>query len=486
MRLLACVGVAALLCLGSSIGRAQERQDPLAANPALLAPTILALRGGESDPTQLRLVFDRTRNGATQAPLSVWIGADYFAVVDGDRLTITDLKLLRRFIVDRRAGTLANLSLYGDLMFRRIELARRMKIAAALTRKGGDADLPQSLHQFWIESELGIGTPGAPAAAIVPRQGGDRTQFLYEGREVAAVTPSRTGVPGSLSHSYGAFLHRNLPLHPSIAGRLGESGQVPQELEFTSEASGATDRIVLRLRSAATFSAGFPMPPQMRPVLLPLGTGDPDVTLLHRVLPHILEAMTLRVNDRPREIARYRAAIARDFADGHKFAAALGLTELALRWGRSATDCIPGPDGSCRKKAEIGQLLGDDPRALAMFKAAALQDQEPARALGIWAGLDRHDVVNGYVVDIFLARLFSESGDRVAAARSFAAAFAGDPGVIVLYRELGDHFARVSRLDLAWLCYDLGRTLPNRETPDALTGVDNLEQELSQAYPDMF
>ncbi len=93
---------------------------------------------------------------------------------------------------------------------------------------------------------------------------------------------------------------------------------------------------------------------------------------------------------------------------------------------------------------------------------------------------------NGYVVDLFLARLYSERGDRVAAAKSFAAAFAGDPDIVALYRELGDHFARVSRLDLAWLCYDMGRVLPNRETPDALTGIDDIEQELADAYPALF
>jgi tetratricopeptide (TPR) repeat protein len=486
VRLLYRVGLAVLLCLGSSIGSAQERPDVPAANPMMLAKAILAVRGGESDRTQLQLVFDRARNGEALAPLTAWIGADYFALVDGDRLTITDLKLLRRFVVDRQAGTLVNLSLYGDVMLRHIEVVRRMKIAAALTKKGGDAELPQSLDQFWIESELGIGAPGKPVSAIVPNQGGDRTQFLYNGQEVAAVTLSGTGVPTNLSHSYGTFLRRTLPLHPSIARWLSESGQVPRELAFTSEARGETDKIVLRLRSANTVSADFPMPPHMTLLLLPWGTNDPDAALLRDVLPHMLEAMTLRTNDRTNEIARSQATIAHDFADGHKFAAALSLTELALRWGRSATECIPGPAGSCRKKEEIERLLGDDPRAVAMFKAAALQDQEPAKALAIWGSLDRHDVANGYVVDIFLARLFSESGDRVAAAKSFSAAFAGDPSIGMLYRELGDHFARVSRLDLAWLCYDLGRALPNREKPDALTSVDNLEQGLFQAYPEMF
>lgn len=485
MRLLVCVGLTLLVCLGSSTVDAEGRPGALA-NPMMPTETILALRGSELDLTQLQLVFDRTRNGEVVAPLTAWIGANYFALVDGDRLTITDLKLLRRFVVDRQAGTFVNLSLYGDVMLRHIELARRMNIATAITNKAGNSELPQSLDQFWIESELGMGGPGKPLSAVVPHQGGDRTQFLYNGQEVAAVTPGDKDVPINLTHSYRAFLRHTLPLHPSIARWLSENGEVPKELAFTSEARGETDKIVLRLRSAATVAAHFPMTPGLTLVLLPWGTNDPDVALLRDVLPHMREAITLHAGDRASDITQYQAAIVHDFADGHKFAAALRLTELALRWGRSATECIPAPGGSCRQKKEIEQLLGDDPRAVAMFKAAALQDHDSAKALAIWSSLDRHDIPNGYVVDIFLARLFSEGSDRVAAAKSFAAAFTGDPSVIVLYRELGDHFARVSRLDLAWLCYDLGRALPNRETPDALTGIDNIEQELSQTYPEMF
>ena len=229
------------------------------------------------------------------------------------------------------------------------------------------------------------------------------------------------------------------------------------------------------------------MPEHLTLILLPQGANDPDVMLMREVLPRMTEAVSAKPADRQAQIAEFRGAIDRDFKEKHSFAAALRLTELALRWGRSATQCDDGTNaGPCWTKEEIDKKLRDDPRSVTMFKATAMQDRKPAEALKLWRDLDRGDVPNGYVVDIFLGRLLSERGERHAAAKAFIAAFAGDPGVVAIYRELGDHFARASRLDLAWLCYDLGRALPDRSPPDALTGIDTIEQELVKTYPDMF
>jgi hypothetical protein len=454
----------------------------------MLPKTILALRGGQGDSTRLQIEFDRIRDGVAGATLTVWVGSDYFAVIDGDRLTITDLRLLRRFVIDRKASTLVNLSLYGDVMLRRVELVRRMEIAAELIKEKNHPDLPESLDRFWIESELALSVLGIAPMAMETRQNAGATEFLHGGQIVALVKPSETEIPRAVAHAYGAFLRWALPVHPNITRFLGLLGNVPARLDYISEAKGKPEKISLRLRKAETVSADYPMPPRLSLVLLPWGTNDPDVALMREVLPHMTDAMTSRgAANSAGQIASYREAIDRDFKEGHKFAAALRLTELALRWGRSATQCEPSKDsGPCRNKEEIDKFLRGDPRSVTMFKATALQEKKPEKALELWRGLDRHDVPNGYVVDIFTSRLLSEAGERRAAAKAFAAAFAGNPSIIALYRALGDHFARVSRIDLAWLAYDLGRALPNRAPPDALIGIDTIEQQLAETYPEMF
>lgn len=479
-RLFRAAGIA-LLCL---CGAAGAYAADLAANPTLLPKTLMALRGEQRDRTQLQLVFDRSRDGQATAPLTVWIGADYFVTVDGTRLNITDLRLQRRFVVDQKDGSLINLSLYGDVMFRRIEVLRREQIAAALAKEASHPATPQGLRRFWIESELGVAAAGKPLAAEL-KQDGTTTRFLWQGAEIAAIVPGTTAIPGDLVRSYRTFLHRTLPVHPSIADWLGQRGDVPSRLHFISEATGKEEHVALRLRSARMLDTDFPLPPHLTLVLLPWGPKDPDVALMRKVLPTIDAAITEPgTQTRSAAIAADRALIDSDFASGRKFAAALGLAELALRWGRDATACDDG--GPCRSKSEIDRLLRDDPRSIVMFQATALQQREPAKALALWRALDRSDLPNAYMIDVFLAPLLSENGERAAAAKSFAAAFAGDPRIPLLYRELGDHFTRVSRLDLAWLCYDLGRALPGRTPPDALSAIDTVEQKLVETYPYLF
>lgn len=480
MRRLFYAAAVALLGLGAARAPAAD----LAANPTLLPKTLVALRGEQRDLTQLRLVFDRAVDGVATAPLKVWLGADYFATIDGTRLSITDLRLQRRFVVDRKDNSLVNLSLYGDVMFRRIEVLRRQQIAAALTKEASHPDVPLGLQRFWIESELGIAATGTPLEADVT-QDGTATRFRWDGQEVAVVVPGTDAIPGDVARSYRTFLHRTLPLQPSIADWLGQRGTVPSRIDFVSEATGKAQHVALRLRRARMIDSDFPLPPHLTLVLLPSGEKDPDVALMRKMLPTIDAAITQpATQSREAAIAADRALIDRDFADGRKFAAALGLAELALRWGRDATACDDG--GACRDKSEIDRLLRDDPRSIVMFQATALQQREPAKALALWRALDRSDLPNPYMIDVFLAPLLSESGDRAGAAQSFAAAFAGDPRLPLLYRELGDHFTRASRLDLAWLCYDLGRALPGRTPPDALSAIDTVEQKLAETYPYLF
>ncbi|HEY5210632.1 MAG TPA: hypothetical protein VIJ42_14440 [Stellaceae bacterium] len=462
------------------------------ANPALLPKSILALRGPQGDTAQLEIIYDRTRDGSATAPLTAWVGTDYFAVGQGSRLAITDLRLRRRFIVDRQQQSLANLSLYSAVMLRRVELIRRMGIAAALAKEGKQAKtnakpaIPLSLDRFWIESELGIEAPGGNPAPLDQRQDGATVRFFHGGLNVASIGPGDAAIPPALRHAYAAFIHLTLPVHPRIAQWLGRGGAVPVSLDYISEARGTTERIALSLREAHILAADFPLPRTLSLVLVPSGTNDPDVALIRKILPRMIEAVGNRAIDRAGGIAAARRAIDRDFSGGRKFDAALRLTELALRWGRSATACDAATATPCLGKQRIDALLRDDPRSAAMFEATALQDHEPDRAIEIWQDLDRRDVAKAYVVDIFLGRLLSERGERVAAGQSFIAAFSGDPEIPTLYRELGDHFGRVSRLDLAWLCYDLGRALPDRNTPDALSGIDTVEQELATTYPALF
>jgi hypothetical protein len=477
--------------LGVAAARADDAPPPIA-NPSLLPSSVLTLRGPEKDKAQLRLSFERTRDGDTVSPLKVWIGADYFALFEGTRETIYDLRLRRRFVVDQAAGSMTNFSLYGDVIFRQIELTRRIELEKALHQDPEQTNIPESLDPFWIESEVGLVIPGAPPDKIERHDRGDGIAvFLYRGAEVAMFKAGSHEVPSALRHSFGAFLRHALPIHPAIAAAVSETGSVPAELDFISEAKGQMQAVAWRLDQAEAKSDDFPLSGGLSLQLLPAGGDDANVALLRQVLNSMIEALAGRADQGPRPVAVYRAEIDSALKDNRRFEAALLLTELALQWGRGAAACDPddkdaAAQGPCHSKAEIDKLMSADPRAVAMFQAMGLQTRDPDKALVMWRTIERSDVADRYVVDIFLARLLSVRGEREEASWSFAAAFAGNAYIPTLYRDLGDHFARGERTDLAWFCYDLGRALPNRAEADALSNIDELERKLVEQFPELF
>jgi len=479
----------AFLLLATFGAAAARAEDGAIANPTMLPGALRAMRGDQGDTSQLRLTFERFSDGRTGAPLTAWIGSDYFALMSEDGETIYDFRLRRRLVVDRKAQSLVNLSLYGDVIFRQIELTRRIEIAQVIEKKTADQPLPESLESFWIESELSLPRPGQDAPELEQRTGGEGVvRFLHAGNVVAAFKPGTQAVSRALRHSYAAFLRYRLPLHPRIARAIADTGYVPAQLDYVSEAKGEAEKVALRLKEARTLNEDYPLPQSLSLVLLPSGNQDPDVLLLRKVMPNMVDAIGARAAaGPPRSVADYRKAIDAALKDKKNFEATLLLTALALQWGRGAAACEKADDAApCHTKDEIEHAVGADKRSLAMFDAMSLQGNEAEKAIAIWRGLDRGGVADGYVVDIFLARLLSVRGQREEAAKSFAAAFAGNPYIATLYRDLGDHYARTSRTDLAWLSYDLGRALPNRAAPDALSSIDQLEQELAKQYPELF
>jgi hypothetical protein len=479
-----CLAVASLLSCLPLVAFAAEQ--PIAA-PIFLASQILALRGAPPNESQLHIIFDCDKDGIPEAPISLSIGPDYFAIVGDDSETLYDLKLERRFVIDRRQSTLVNFSLYGDVIFRQIELTRRIELARAVAQTQPDQFVPTSLEPFWIEGELGIAQPGPIQGHIEHQEQDGTVRFRFVGQEVASFLPNMAAIPEELRHSYGAFVHHRLSLHPAIAKFVAESGHLPARLVFLTQESGSEARETLTLRSAEIVAGPYPMSANLTRVILPGGGRDADVVLAQDLMPDMVEAVAGRAKNGPRSVVDYRRIIDGALREHRLFQASLLLAELALQWGRGAAECEDRFNTApCHPRREIEHTLSADPRAVQMFQAAAIETKEPDRSLALWRALDRSDVSDGYVADIFIARLASVRGRRDEAASAFKAAFSGNPYIPELYRDLGDHFARASRIDLAWLCYDIGRSLPSRSGPDALQDIDALERQLVQQYPGFF
>ena len=436
---------------------------------------------------ELRLVFELRQGDAAPVTLTAWIGPDYFDLIEGGHETLYDFKLRRRLVLDRTAGTFANLSLYGDVAFRRFDMEKRVELAGMFSAGAGGKEQPLALKPFWIESDVGVPTGLTPRTVVAQETVADGSlRFRVNGEEVGLFVPKPGRLPLRIGQTFARFLRYRLQLHPDIVGALEEDGRLPQRLIFVVVAGEDRRPGGLVLRKSEMVNDDYPLPATLRSVPIPAGADDTDASTLRALLPVMLDAVAGKWGNGPRSLADYRRAI--DEALQHKqgFQAALLLAEMTMQYGRAANDCTTGPpDVPCHDADELSKRLAGDARAAKLYKAQLLQSKDPKQALALWQGLRRDDVTDGYVVDIFLAGLES-AGNRADAAVEFVRGMRGNPYLGALYKDLGDYFLRGARVDLAWLCYDLGRSLPGGGRTGPLTSVDGLELRLAQAYSNFF
>lgn len=498
------------LLLLSAAGAAAE-----IAGPQLDAAGLRAARRAAPEQ-QFRLVFDLHRGDAAAAPLTVLLGVDYVDMVEGERETLYDFQLRRRLNLDRAAQLFANFSLYGDVAFRRFELGKRLTLAEMFGEASqGDAP-PLALRPFWLESDLGLRSRAEQPPVI--RQnitGGGEMRFRVDDEAVALFAPASQVVPVELRRSFARFLRLRLPIHPDILAAVSLDGRLPQRLVLVSVNADERRPIGLVLKAAERLKGDYPLPASFESRPLAGQAGDVEALSLRGLLPVMLDAVAGRIGNGPRPLVDYREAVDHALERREGFAAMLLLAEATLQYGVRAGDCVTGPDGGavCHRAQELGRAFAADPRAALFYKAQTAEPKDPAAAVAVWEGLKRDDVPNGYVVDAFLADRLSAGGHRQDAMGAFSRALAGDPYLAGVYKELGDHFLRASRTDLAWICYDLGRALPgpalpgrdandplaavmrrwiedlpvpSRDANDPLAAVDTLEDELARAYPEFF
>lgn len=457
------------------------------AGPQLDAAALRAARQA-APRTQLRLVFDLHRGNAAPVPLTALLGTDYADVVEGGRETLYDFRLRRRLNLDRAAQAFANLSLYGDVAFRRFELTNRLELADLFAEASRGEELPLFLQRFWIESDAGLAASATPLAISHETLADGALRFRFAGEEVALFAPSTQMVPAALQRSVARFLRLRLPIHPDILAAITLDGRLPRRLVLVGLAHGERRPIGLVLRSVERLEGDYPLPAGFEPRPLAGQAADAEGLSLGGLLPTMLEAVSGRRAAAPRSLADYRRAADQALGQGHGFAAMLLLSEAALQYGTAAGDCASGLGwaAGCPRTDDIRRALAADPRAMLFYKAQTTEPKDAAAAVTVWQDLKHDDVADGYVVDAFLADRLSAAGHRREAMAAFARALAGNPYLAGVYKELGDHFLRISRTDLAWVCYDLGRSLPGRSADDALAPVDVLEAKLASLYPAFF
>jgi hypothetical protein len=432
------------------------------------------------------LTFELRHGDAAGVPLTVQLGTDYVDVVEGERETLYDFKLKRRLMIDRAQGVFANLSMYGDVAFRRFEVGKRLTLSAMSDESARGEGRPLSITPFWIESDLGMPTGAKDLPEIEQDTLPDGAiRFRAAGQEVALFAPASEAVPSIVRDSYARFLRLRLPLHPDVVTAILRDGRVPQRLVFVTVSGYDRHPAGLVLTRSLRIEADYPLPARFEPRPLAGQAEDQEALSLRGLLPLMLEAAAGKRGGVARSLAEYRRAVDQGLRDHKDFAAALLLAEMTMQYGPAATDCSTGPGGApCHDAYELGLRFAGDPRAAQLYKAQTTESKDQAEASKLWEALRHDDVPGGYIVDLFLADRLSASGHRREAMGAFGKALQVNPLLTGIYKKLGDHFLRASRTDLAWLCYDLGRALPVQSTDGPLAEVGELEQKLEAQFPD--
>jgi tetratricopeptide (TPR) repeat protein len=448
------------------------------------AATLRAARGAGMG-AELRLEFELRHDSEVPSALTLAIGSDYLDLIEHGRETIYDFRLRRRLVLDRAARTFTSIALYSDIAFRRFDMEKRAMLAEMMRRATAGEGQMLGLKPFWIESEVGVSSGVSPRPLLEHERLADGAyRFRFEGEEVAYVAPMAERLSLRDGQAFARFLRHRLALHPDIVAAIEEDGRMPRRLVFVT--MNGEDRHVagLVLRRAERREGDYPLPAAARSLPLPATADDPESASLRRLLPSMLEAVAS--GREPRALGDYRQAVDHALKRHDGFAAALLLAEMTLQYGREANDCTPAADLPCRTPEDLSRALGGDARAAALYRAQALGGKDGSEALAIWRGLSRESEPEAYIIDLFIANLESAANHREAAIAAFEKVLRGNPALGVIYKDLGDHYLRVGRVDLAWICYDLGRSLRGRTEASSLRVVDALERSLAAQYPDFF
>jgi hypothetical protein len=304
-----------------------------------------------------------------------------------------------------------------------------------------------------------------------------------DGEEVAYFAPLSDRFSLREGQVFARFLRYRLTLHPDIVAAIEEDGRMPRRLVFVTVNGEERHVAGLVLRAAERRQSDYPLPPDFAALAIAANAGDPESASLRHLLPLMMDAVAKRRE--ARSLADYRQAAEGALSRHDGFEAALLLAEMTLQYGHGASDCAAAA-APCRTSKELSRLLAEDARAAALYRAQTLGANDGKEALAIWRGLNRDGAPHGYVVDLLIANLESAADHREAAAAAFEKVLRGNPALGALYKDLGDHYLRGGRVDLAWICYDLGRSLPARSEANPLNVVEALEHSLAAQYPDFF
>lgn len=402
-----------------------------------------------------------------------------YHVTDG---RIYDFALRRLLVLDDKARTVRNTSLYAYVDFAASETANRRMQRGALkaVKMTGDTTM---LDPFWVQSELHVMAPQDGSPIIVRRADKDGSvHFSYDKKDVASYSLSKQVLTKAESATLARYLRYTSALHPTIIDEIAASGRMPSRIAFEQPPMRKLPQAVWVFEKPIAVKSVYPVRDGIKPDAAPSGS-DVGSTTVRDLMPVMQAAITGSASGK-RTVDDYRKAIDAALHDDKLLQAVLLAFELHEQYAQDT--CEDGAPRYCRSLADVVKTAMNDTRVQVLVKALQNKDSSADDTIAALKGLKRDDVSNPYVVDDFLANDLSETGHDTEALPLFANAIKGNPYLAGYYKDLGDLFRRAYSPDLTWLCYDLGRMLPGGTDAPVIGNVTQQEAELAKTYPEFF
>ncbi len=424
--------------------------------------------GGESGRSKAKREDRKPTVEEREYTWTVELGSDYHVLTADEGREIYDFRAGRAFMRSGTAQELSDHNLHALVAFRVNELQNRVSLGA-MFRAVGVKDARVSFDAFDSESLFGLQIPGVgtldspkaqPACKLRKgRQG--LTEFVREGRVVAAYRHGTLAVPEEWRRPWERFLVYACSVHPSVRETLMKDGRIPQRLEYSAINTFQRSDYVVDFVSA---EIGEERRPAER-IAGEICRSPVPSKRLRDILARL-----------PDSTAPSRQA-AVEFADraiheGRAIDAMLALVEHTLQSGESMADEI---------RARVDVFNHDD-RCRQYFSSGDQSSREACeQSEKGYAAIDRTALEKAYVIDIMRANALTGLNRLDEAEAFFLAALEANPFIGGVYNDLGGLYYGSYDMSAAWVCWDTARRLyPGHKM---LEGVTDLEQRLQKDFP---
>jgi hypothetical protein len=411
--------------------------------------------------------------GARSAPdrtveSEILLGDTYFSRREGNTTVVYDFERRRRYVLDDKARTYDEYSLYDVLGFRELELRNRDNLRKMAASAGLDTRLEGKLSTE-LEDEHELSLQGATPRTVDVRSEADGEVFGSAGVTLLSRGKDATPVAPRDAARFVQYLRYTYAGHPGALAALQNEAAIPARVTYTFQPAWGTGTVELKIgavrqaEAPATFSLAGYAPRQP--------TGEP-VTL-----EDMIDRAWATRSALAARIERLSAdTLAARLRDLRPFDAFLALTEVRIE-GQAAPAL---PDAQ-------KQALLNDPDMQQLSKALAARTPDELRqavttlqALRTQAAGSRR----------YLLRLF-EANDHVMLREPPATAGAlyldvlrANPSLAGAYKDIGDFYFLRFDTQRAWRSWEIARTLaPLWPTLDPIT---TRERGLASRFPEYF